>query len=266
MLGKMMKYDLMFGAKKYAFMAALTAALLLIAVATSRLESQLIMGLAIFFAVIATIIYSVMYVVISVRHLSTQLCSNESYLNYNLPASPHTLVLSKLICIFLWGIVTLLLITFFWAVGIGGIALANSEMSLREAWGEMVNAMRMIGMNDNDVRSIISMISWTGLTTSLMSLSLLGFCVSLCNVPFLKERGIGVVTGVVGFFAIQFGISYAIGEIGTFIANRFFDTAALDISYAIRASTTYLSIAYMVAAIGFYFLTVYTVDKHRFIG
>jgi hypothetical protein len=264
MLGKMMKYDLMFGAGKYAFMAALTAALLIAAVAASTLDNMLIMGLSIFFGIVATVVYAVMYLVISIRHLATQLCSNESYLGYSLPSSSHTLVLSKLLCIFIWGVVTLLLVVFFWAVGIGGIALSQSEISLGELWGEIGNAMRMAGVNFG---AIISFISWTGLTSSLMSLALLGFCVVLCNVPFLKERGIGIVTGVVGYFVLQTALNYVIARgVALFFNPNNFVYNNTDIITDIGAMTAYFSIAYTAAAVGLYFLTVYMVDKHKFIG
>jgi hypothetical protein len=246
-------------------MAALTAGLILLTVTTMTLNVDFLAAAAMFFAVIATVVYGVMYVIISIRHLSTQLCSNESYMNYSLPASSHTLVLSKLICILLWGIVSLLLIVFFWIVGVGGIMLAESEMSLSEIWNAIVAGLGRAGIRN--ISSILSMVSWIGISLSIMSLCLLGFCVTLCNVPALKERGIGVVTGVVGFFVMQYTIYNIISSIvGAIFRNVDFDIFSSDFIYSLRAPAICTSIAYMVAAIGLYFLTVYTVDKHRFIG
>jgi hypothetical protein len=265
MLGKMMKYDLMFGARIYAFMAALTGALILITVGTQAIDSQFIGGVSLFFAIIATVVYAVMFIVISIRHLSTQLCSNESYMNYCFPASTHSLVLSKLLCIFLWGIVSLLLLIFFWSVGIGGIMLAQSEMTLREIWNTIVTETSRMGIRN--IGNILSTLSWVGLASSIMSLCLLGFCVTLCNIPFLKERGIGIVTGVVGFFVLQYAINNIINSIATVIFNNMtLDIFDYGFVTELRTPVIYISLAYMVAAVGLYFLTVYTVDKHRFIG
>ena len=264
MLGKMIKYDIMFGARKYAVMAALTGALLIVAAAAARLDSMLVTGIAMFLAVIATTIYSIMYIVISVRHLHSQLCSNESYLGYSLPASPHTLVASKLICILIWGVVTAALITFFWAVGIGGIALANSGVTLGDFWRDMSNMLRSIGATDAEIRSALFLLLGTGISISVLTVVLLGFSVSLCNVPFLKERGLGTVTGVVSFFVAGIGINWLVARIGS---PFFRGTYSLDeFSGAIAGAGIYLTAAYLIAAIGMYFLTVYIVDKHRFIG
>lgn len=268
MLGKLIKYDLMFGAKKYAIIAALTAAFLVVAAVAASLESELVLGIAIFLAVIATIVYAVMYIVISVRHLSTQLCSAESYLSYSLPTSTHTLVLSKLISIFIWGAVTAAIIIFFWVVGIGGVALAESEMSLGDLWYEITRAMQMSGIGEGGTNSLVSMFIWMCVTSSLMSISLLGLCVAVCNIPFLKERGIGTVTGVVGYFVLIFAINYAFGKIGEiFIENGAeLDQLLRNFRPYVDSITIFYSIASVIVAVGVYFLTVYTVEKHRFIG
>lgn len=270
MLGKMIKYDIMFGAKKYGIMAALSAALIVVAVAAASLNSEMVLGISLFLAVVATVVYVVMYIVISVRHLSTQLCSNESYLGYSLPASAHTLVLSKLISILIWGVVTIALIIFFWVVGIGGIALAQSEITLKELWEGIISGFKQLGMNENGISSMLSMVTWICITASLMSVCLLGFSVAVCNIPFLKERGIGTVTGVVGYFVLYYGISYALSKIGNLfnindISYDFMDSLS-GFDTAIRSFGVFYSIAFLVVAVGFYFLTVYTVDKHRFIG
>lgn len=266
MLVKLIKYDLMFGAKKFAFMAALSAALIVLTVAGGTLENELLFGLGMFLAVIATITYGVLYVVTSIRHLSSQLCSKESYLGYSLPVSSHTLVLSKFISIIIWGIVTIALVIFFWVVGIGGIMLAQTDVTLKEIWDIMITSMQEIGLSLSNIDSMFSMLLWMGITSSLMSVSLLGFSVVLCNVPFLKERGIGTVSGVVSFLGLSTLISYALGKIGnsfdTSSISNFsgtFDTAARNLSL-------FYSIAFIALAIVFYFLTVYVVDKHKFIG
>lgn len=268
MLGKLIKYDLMFGAKKYAIMAALTAAFLAVAAIGATLESELVFGLAIFLAVIATVVYAVMYIVISIRHLSSQLCSTESYLGYSLPTSTHTLVLSKLISIFIWGVVTTAIIVFFWVVGIGGVALAQSEISLGDLWNEMVRSMQMAGIGEGGMSSIVSLLIWMGITASLMSISLLGLSVAVCNIPFLKERGIGTVTGVVGYFVLIFAINFAFGKIGEIFIENGAELNQLlqNFSPYVDSITIFYSIASVIVAVGVYFLTVYTVEKHRFIG
>ncbi|MCL1819858.1 MAG: hypothetical protein FWG36_04290 [Oscillospiraceae bacterium] len=269
MLGKLMKYDIMFGARKYAFMAALTAALLIIAFAANSLNAELIAGFSIFFAIIATVVYSVMYLVISIQHLSTQLCSKESYLGYSLPVSAHSLVLSKLLCILIWGIVTTVLTIFFWTVGIGGIAMADSGYSLGQMWQEITSAMQQSGIGDSSLRSMLWMLLSIGISSSVMFVCLLGFCVSLTNVPFLKERGIGTVTGVVGFFVIPSVVYYIMGKVGElFYGNGGAAIEAFDSVFdvTIRNVGIYYTLATALVSAVIYFATVRIVEKHRFIG
>ena len=269
MLGKLIKYDIRFGAKKYAFMAALTAAALIVAVISLALKSELVSVLFIVLAVVATIAYAVMYIVVSVQHLYKQLCRRESYLNYSLPVSPHSLILSKIITILFWGIVTAAVVVLFWLVAVDRMVLAQKGMSLRLVWDTAVQFVRTDG--GFELSPLMAKALIMGIIQSIMTVCMAAFCVSLANVPYLKERNWGVATGVVGFIVMY----NVIGLIPMFIwwliekaggGTDVYNVAGARINEMMTGLTWVSGITYVVFAIVFYFLTVRMVDKHRFIG
>lgn len=198
MLGKMIRYDLRFGAKKYALIAALTAALLLLAAFGSLISNGVITGLGIFFAALASVAFLVLFIVISVQHLYTHLCGRESYLSFSLPVSVHTLLLSKLICILFWAVVTGVLLLAFWFIGVDFIFLRQSGQSLITMWRTVVDSMPTeLTWLYNDMLPRLLPLT---VVSILMSITELAFCVSLVNVPAFKERNLGIVMGIAFYF------------------------------------------------------------------
>lgn len=269
MLGKLIKYDVRFGAKKYAFMAAMTAALLIVAVIAYAVNIQVVSGLFIFLAVIATIAYAIMYLVVSVQHLYRQLCSRESYLTYSLPVSPHSLIQSKLIAIVFWGVVTSVVVILFWLVAVNGMILSREGLSLGSIWDTATNYMR--GEAGIELSPFVAQVLVMGVLQFGMNVCLMAFSVSLANVPFLKERNWGVAAGVTGFIVLTniagltpVFIWWLIEKIGG--SDIFAITSGPQVNTMMSGLTWISAASYIVFAAVFYFLTVRMVDKHRFIG
>lgn len=285
MLGKLIKYDLRFGAKKYAFMSAMVAALLAVSALAMLFRNQTVFVMFLITAIIATIAFAVVYIVVSIQHLYSQLCSRESYLNYSLPVSPHSLILSKIITILFWGVVTTLIIILFWVTAVSGITLAETGRSIGEWWNALADGIKAEAGFDFNVTMLLSLVM--GCLQFVMTVCLAVFCVSLSNLPYLKERNWGIATGVAGFLVLY----NVIGLIPVFIywlsekiggnADPFgINTTVLyeDMGGALTVTATpwindmmsgltwVSGVVYVLFAAVFYLLAVKIADKHRFIG
>lgn len=194
MLGKLVKYDLQFGAKKYAFVAALSAALVLLAALVRLSELPAVLGIVLFLAILASMVFAVMYYVISVWHLHSQLCGRESYFSYSLPVSHHTLLVSKLICILFWGVVVSALLVIFWVVGVEFIFLRPEGQSLISEVQAFFRSEIWRELSRYSVPIVVLMI-----VAMLQQVIYMGLCVSLVNVPALKERSLGAPAGIVAY-------------------------------------------------------------------
>ncbi|GHV37091.1 hypothetical protein FACS18949_17170 [Clostridia bacterium] len=265
MLGKLIKYDLRFGAKTYAFMAALTAGLLLIMGAGRLIKSDVLFGLFFAFAIMASLAFIILYIVISVRHMYSQMCGSESIMGYTLPVSPHTLVLSKLVSLLVWAAATTALMVAYWFLVIDLMFLRPEGRSLAEMFrvaGEFLEA------NGFPLEQ--------GFWTALIALMIIGViqfavtlsaCTAIANIPALKERGAGVAVGVCTFI---FGgqIVYTLLMLIYGAANSGANTQwyeALDMN-TVAEITNYLTFYCAVGAVisvVLYFVTVWLVDKKR---
>lgn len=264
MLAKMIRYDLRFGSRKYALMAAMTAALLLMAAFGRLVNNNIIMGLGIFFAILASVAYLVLYVVISIQHLYSQLCGRESYLSYSLPVSVHTLLLSKLICILFWAIVTFLLLAVFWLVGVELIFLrpegGSSVRSIREALDSLSSVERA------EILSMFPVTAATIVVGIFQQVAQFAFCVSLVNVPALKERNLGVAAGILVYLfgsqaigMVEFGALWGFERI-RWGNNAFWnmDTPAATIPFLM-----YFLVCGVILTVGYYAAAAYLIGRKR---
>ncbi|GHU95536.1 ABC transporter permease [Clostridia bacterium] len=265
MLGKLIKYDLRFGAKTYAFMAALTAALLLIMGAGRLIKSDLLFGLFLAFAIMASLAFFVLYIVISVRHLYSQMCGNESIMGYTLPVSPHTLVLSKLVSMLIWAVATAALLVLYWWLAIDAMILRPQGMSLSEMFSGGLDLLSHSGLTlDAGFWAAVTALLIIGVVQFIVTLSA---CTAIANIPVLKERGAGVAVGVCTFI---FGgqIVYTLLTVIYGAATNSAGAAwyeALDMNTA-EEITNYLifhCVAGAVIAVALYFVTVWLTDKKR---
>ena len=261
MLSKLIKYDIQYGARKYALMAALTLGLLIMAGTGRLLGSNVMVGLGIAFAVMASVAFAVVYVVISVSHLYTQLCGRESYLSHSLPVSAHALVLSKLICILIWGVVTVLMLAVFWLVGVELIFLRPGGQSLIAAFREFIS---VIQPEEWDlVRRYAPLAVAVLITAILKSVTEFGLCVSLTNIPSLKERNLGILAGILSYLVG----TQTLGMISLVIYGLLekLRGGAFRVETADEAMRfmIYLVISSAIFTAAFYTLTIRITEKHK---
>lgn len=266
MLGKMIKYDLLFGFKKYMFMTALTAALLITALIARAFDNDFINGLFTGFAVIASVAFFVLFVVISVQHLYTQLCSRESYLSYTLPVSPHTLLLSKLITISLWFVYMSALLLLFWGLAVFQMVLYESGMSFSSLIDIIRQQFEMAG--GTNFTQIAVLFTAFILLSTISNLPMISWCVSLANVPALKERGLGVAAGIVSYIALNSSVGFipiAIFALKEKISGHsFVSTELFSDGMVLVSDFLWIYILFSIAATaGFYALTIITMKKQR---
>lgn len=262
MLGKMIRYDLRFGAQKYAMIAVLTAGLLLMAGVGSLIRNEIITGLAIGLAALASVVFVVLYVVISVQHLYTQLCGRESYLSYSLPVSTHTLLLSKLICILFWGFVTAIFLVVFWLIGVEFAFLRPEGQSFAAIWQAAKDAMPP----DFAGSGIFTLVGVLMVVGAFQQVAQYAFCVSLVNVPALKERNAGIAAGVVSYL-IGGQIIGSISLLIYWLIQRvqYPERAFMQINTApeITQFLIFFMVFSAIMTVVFYFVAARLVDKHR---
>ncbi|GHV08074.1 ABC transporter permease [Clostridia bacterium] len=269
MLGKLIKYDLRFGAKQYAFVGAITAALILL-MGFGRVTNQEWMTvLFMVLAVMATVALLVLYVVISVRHMYTQMCGNESIMGYTLPVSPHSLLLSKLISMLIWAVATVGAVILFWWLAVDLMFLRPEGESLKDVFGFAMDQLAQLGIE-------ITSGAWLGFGVTfvvgyLQFITALALCTAIANIPALKERGSGVVVAVLCFlFGGQiintastwiYGLVTKTATGGVFGFN--FDTPESQVIETISNLMVFQCVSAAVQCVIFYFLAVWIMDRKR---
>jgi len=114
MLGKLLKYDLQNSVKYYATMAAILVCSIIIAFLCSLTKISVLSTIVFGFSYLLTFLLVGGYFLVCFTRFYTQMCGNESYLTYMVPASIGKTVFSKLLAALLWGIVIIVMLIGFW--------------------------------------------------------------------------------------------------------------------------------------------------------
>ena len=257
---KLISYDITVGAKKYFMMTALLFALFIGAIMTSAAGIGIISGFFIMMAVLGSVAYSIVYVIISIMHFHSQLIGKQSYLSHTLPVSAAPLVISKFIAIFIWGFFTAATLFIFWSLFITVIDPGNGE-NIRAFIGQINDAMYVYYGIDNFTRLMI----WVFLSNYLFMAALMGVFISLINVPFFKNRNIGVAVAVIGIiagsqligvFQLLLWLFVNIDGFAAVLNDDITGSALLNL-FDITIITN------ITAALPLFALTVYIINKHR---
>lgn len=271
MLGKLIKYDLMFGSKKYLLMGALLLALLVTMLVVSLIGNEVLIVLTIVLAAIASIAYLVMYLVISVQHLYQQLVKRESYLSYTLPVTTNQLLLSKLLTITIWGAALTVAIIVFWFTAVDRMLVWQLNTSLYQEIAAILPDAQLTG------QFIFSILLQT-LSGMIYSMGMLAFSISLVNIPWLKVKGMGVAAAVLfwifGGQVISFIQLFATGRThdlffsASWIMEASADTANSYNSWASAqpalTSTFFINSAFsLVLGIGLYIAAINILKRRR---
>ena len=254
MLGKLIKYDLLFGMKRYFVIFLLIAGTWITGLIVSCINIDTLSSMYIAMNLLLTVLLFGAYFITSLQFFYNSLSSGESYFNYTIPVKPFSLVISKLLVIWMWG-----------AVLTGAIILT---------WLSLFKTMLTpMGVAFEMPREYTSMLVIMAVTQVIMQSCLLAFAISILNVPRMKTSGSGIVlvaiiayamTQVVGF--IQLGI-YALVQFirePEVLKGMFSDSLIPSQEIELLKTMQYsIGISSMVFAVIFVALTVRTIEKRR---
>jgi hypothetical protein len=272
MLGKTIKYDLLFGYKSYLSMTGLLVGLMILSIAAGLSGNGVLLALSVMVSLFATMALAIMYVAISIGFLNKQLCRRESYFGYTAPVSAHTNILSKNITLAIWGVFTVLVITLFWVVVIAVVGTRNLDMSFAEIISYLFNTIREELKNTPQLWAVLGFMLSTSLVNCIFGVVYLVYCATLVNVPALKERSLGLPAAVVAYF-IGSNILSFVPVILWDLYMHFGSGLTLEELNAVGSAdkmfmhmVTSFTVIYTVATLGFialfYFLSVRNVKKH----
>lgn len=240
MLKKLIKYDLLADYKKYAVlyvsMLATSVLMLFFDKMTSWVNNNTFLELmAAIFAVLffaLAVISGVMLLVFSTVRFYKNIVRDEGYLMHTLPVPTWQLIASKLISVYIWFIVTLIVtgicsgIAFgepFWLFKIAG-GMQDGFWESFQAGFNSTGAPEM-AITDSDMHLFVKMLKYYAtliLLSPFMSMASIYFSFALGNLFNKSKLGMSVLL----YFAIQFAESILGGMCTMFITPNFIAEAA----------------------------------------
>lgn len=196
MLRKLVKYDLLFGLKRYGVLFLLLCGTWISGLVVSLINNSYLNSTFLFINIIISVLFVGAYIINSLQLFYNALSGDESYLNYTIPTNTVNLVLSKLLTIWAWGAAM---------AGALGLTWVSLYYTLLDKMGfDFKIELEILG-------PIIKM----GIAQVITLSCLLAFSISIFNTPKLKITNSGMaVVAVVAYVLTQI---LGVFQVGLFI-------------------------------------------------
>jgi|GEM_PF-5548496 len=253
MLKKMIKYDLMFGAKRYGSLLLLLCGTWLSGLLLSLIKNSYLNSIFIKMNIIVSVILFGAYAITGITLLHNALGGDEAYFNYTIPVKTSSLVLSKLVAVWLWGIAV-----------IGSLFLVWISFDYMLFDSSLLNSL-----SDKMIKATVLICT----AQFAIITCIVAFTVSLCNTPKMKSTNIGILLATV----IAYGLTQAVGliELGISLIIQHLSDADLVKAFfksGLNSEQEFVFISKLSTVRGisgvifmslFFWLTVRTVEKKR---
>ena len=258
MLLKLIKYDLQNGLKQYAIMFGIALAIIISTIISAVAESDFMIGMSVLTAVLATVALVCLFIFVSVSGFRRHLGKNESYLTYTLPVSESRIILSKLITVFIWWMLVAVSIVAVWATVTQFIFLANSNENVIDTFRSFLD------MFEIEYTTIFFTFLFMFIFQITFVIALMLFCVALMNIPAIRNKNWGLpVALLTGFISYQ-GTGILAVVIWWFIRGMYDGLSTMEAgNSAVISMLWVLAAMYFIVSVIFYFLSIFTVKRHR---
>lgn len=185
MLVKLVKYDLLFGLKRYGVLFLLLCGTWISGLVISLINNSYLNSAFLFINIIISVLFVGAYIINSLQLFYNALSGDESYLNYTIPVNTVSLVLSKLLAIWFWG-----------AAMVGTLILT---------WVSFYHTLlAKMGIEFQIKSEILDPVINMGIAQFIMLSCLLAFSISIFNTPRLKVTNSGMaVVAIVSYVLTQ---------------------------------------------------------------
>lgn len=255
MLNKLMKYDMLFGLKRYGMLFLLLGCTWLTGLVVKLIGNDYLNMFFLGINVLVSIVFYAAYIITSIQFFYRALSSEESYLNYTIPVSPLSLIFSKMATVLIWGAAT------------GGALVLTWVMYFK------MFAIELPALPDG----FMDMMIWITVATSVLSLCLLAFAVAIFNTPLLKSFRAGMILVAVAAYLLSqvvgviqvvvMGVCMYIGEKDLFrmlFSNQLTSGEEMALMDSLMDYMTWpLVVTSIVFSLLFFWLTVRMVGKRR---
>jgi len=183
MLSKLIKYDLLFGLKRYGVLFILLCGTWLSGLAISLVGNSILNGIFLALNIIVSILFLGAYIITSLQFFYKSLSGDESYFSYALPVKTVNLVVSKLAVIWMWG-----------------AAMAGALVLI---WASLYHAMiAPMGLVQEFPPGFLEPLILCVVFQFIMESCLLAFAISIHNTPRLKSANAGIVIVAVAAYVM----------------------------------------------------------------
>ncbi len=187
---KLFKYDLISGAKQHLLMLIILAMASVIIVGANLLGVTFFNGILLVLALIASIAYFVIYVILAVGYYYRSVSGRQAYLTYTIPAKPAAIYFAKITSAYLWFLFTAAVIFCFWK-------FVGAPYLLGETGAMILDGMReSLGADADRFLQLMLVVMPVQISAMFFSAS---FYVGVTALPRFKNRGNGLAAGIVGF-------------------------------------------------------------------
>ena len=256
MLNRLLKYDMLFGLKRYGILFVLLGGIWLSSLAVSLIGNTFLNGVLLTMDLLMSALFLGAWILTSIQFIYNALSGNESIFSYTIPVKTVSLVFSKLAAIWIWGTATAGALTLIW------VSLYHALMV---PMGMIFPAEEMAGT----LGALICM----GIAQYVMLSCLLAFSIGIFNTPMLKAVNAGGLLVAV----VAYALSQIVGILQTgalalwlFVADPGLLNALVNDSLAPGQETTLVNGmsavivgSSIVLALLFFLVTVRIVEKHR---
>lgn len=216
------------------------------------INSSIIASAITFVCFMASITSIVICVVYCITAFFNTMSGNQSYLTYTIPYKTTHIIFSKMLAAVIWIVLCIALNILVWAIYNANVGLVD----FAQLWASL-----------EGLQSFLAMVI---ITQFIYIICLVSFCVSLTVLPVFRNKGVGVVAGIVGYVVLNFvssiieiaGILLSAvmnGNIGIILS----DTSDAAVSAAINDSRFVISGVFLILAVIYLVLTIKVFSKHR---
>lgn len=194
---------------------------------------------------------AMLYVIFGIQHYAESVYGKQGYLLHTLPVSTVSILLSKLVAVLLWGLLSMVIACLAFGLLIGSMGVWPEFWS--EAWP---NFIQLIQENPSTTFQIILFF----LSSAIFSWMHIFFACSLGSLPTFSNRGTKILMGIVFYFATSILFGMIGGNILVNAAKYLnYETATSIVNHGLLSS----SILQLIGSVVMFVISAYLMKKHK---